>query len=69
MPRGDCSTRNTLLRELREEPGLDTLVLLGDVTLAELSAPLAKVRLSPTYGLHRRTLFQTFAWISNESCS
>src|SRR6266545_4857283 len=50
----------TLLRELREELGLEQPALDGELRLTELGHPLTSARLSPTYGLLTRTVFRSY---------
>jgi 8-oxo-dGTP pyrophosphatase MutT (NUDIX family) len=57
----DGTLHKTMLRELSEELGLGLLVEPDDLTLTEVSTPLLKTWLSPTYGVLSRTLFKTFA--------
>jgi 8-oxo-dGTP pyrophosphatase MutT (NUDIX family) len=56
----DGSLRQTLLRELAEELHCLPLAEPSDLHLDELGCPFAETRLSPTYGLLTRTLFQPF---------
>lgn len=56
----DRTLRRTLLRELSEELDCGPLVEPGDVRIEELGPPFDKTRLSPTYGLLTRTIFQVY---------
>lgn len=56
----DETLRATMLRELVEELNCNCLVEGVDVTLDELGLPFVEDRLSPTYGLLSRTIFQSY---------
>jgi 8-oxo-dGTP pyrophosphatase MutT (NUDIX family) len=65
FPGGACERRDgepsaTLLRKLREELGLDTVVLLDDVSLTELGHPLTDVQLAPAGGLRTKAILHSY---------
>jgi 8-oxo-dGTP pyrophosphatase MutT (NUDIX family) len=58
--RHDRSLHDTMLRELAEELQAPALREPEQVVLAELGTPFAQERLSPTYGMLTRTIFQCY---------